>query len=392
LADSPQTHYLNADFDLGLRPRARRRARPALDRQVRELSAQALLGVEAGDAALVRTAIPEGFLDHLGSCEVPVPRVLVHPHVDPLTRLRPFGWSSEAIELNRLHRQPVRHPSLDSIRRVNSRSFALELEAALAPSDSPGAVIDSPAGLEAFLSRAPPASEWVIKAEHGNAGLANRRVRAPDLTAADRGFVAGLFDEDDRLVIEPWLSREHDWCVAFDVPFVSSALRIHETVCTTDGALIGALFEPDGPATLERSDELGKLAARIASRLEDEGYFGPGCFDAFSWRVGDRVGLRALADLNCRRAMSDGAYRLWRKVAADRTLYYRFFNRRKLTLPTELPAARAALGEQRYEPSRRRGILLASPVHFAKLAVIFVAESRPEIRALEREFRARFEA
>jgi hypothetical protein len=392
LGDTPQTHYLNADFDLGLRPRARRLERPALDRQVRELSAQALLGVETGDAALVRAQVPEEFLDYLGSFELPVPRVLVHPSVDPLTRLQPFGWSSEAIELNRLHRQPVRHPPLDSVRRVNSRSFALALEAELAPSDLPGAVIDSPAGLEAFLSRAPSASEWVIKAEHGNAGLANRRVRAPALTAADRRFVVGVFDEDDRLVIEPWLSREHDWCVVFDVPFATSTLRIHETVCTSDGALIGALFGPDGPATLQRSEEIGELAARIAARLEEEGYFGPCCFDAFSWHDGDRLALRMLADLNCRHAMSDGAYRLWRKLAPDRTFYYRFFSRRKLTLPAELRPARDALGEQHYDPSRRLGILLASPLHFTKLAVIFVAESRPEIRALEREFRTRFEA
>jgi hypothetical protein len=401
MSASAQTHYLNADFDLGLRPRPRWLEHPTLVRQVRELSAQALLGAEAGDAALIRARVPEEFLDHLDDCGLSIPRVLVHPRVDPDSRLRPFGWSAEAIELNDLHRRPAAHPSPATIARVNSRSFSLELEAELAPDDPPGSVIDSPAELEAFLARADPGSEWVVKAEHGNAGLANRRLRAPHLATADRGFVEGLYEEDDRLVIEPWLPRERDWCVVFGVPFEPSALRIHETTCTRDGALIGALFDPADPENIPWSEELSEMAERTASRLDEQGYFGPVCFDAFSWRDGDRVRLRSLADLNCRLSMSDGAYRLWRRLAAKQTFYYRFFNRRKLDLPAELPQARAALGDRHYDPARRRGILFASPFRFvveedewlpAKLAVIFIAENRSETLSLEREFRARFES
>ncbi len=97
LADSPQTHYLNAEFDLGLRARPRRLEHGTLMRQDSELSVQSLLGAETGDAALDRTEIPQEFLEHLGACGVSVPRVLVHPELDPLSRLRPFGWSAEAI-------------------------------------------------------------------------------------------------------------------------------------------------------------------------------------------------------------------------------------------------------------------------------------------------------
>ena len=179
--DAPQTHYLNAEFDLALRPRARRSERPGIVRQVRELSAQALLGAQAGDAALVRAEIPQELPDHLAACGLPVPRLLVHPRIDPQSRLAPFGWSAEAIELNRLHHRPAEHPPLSTIRRVNSRSFALELEADLSPGGPPGTILEGREDFEAFLSRAPSASEWVIKAEHGNSGLANRRLRLPRL-------------------------------------------------------------------------------------------------------------------------------------------------------------------------------------------------------------------
>lgn len=400
LTDSSKTHYLNSDFDLSLRPRPAQQASPKLERQVCELSVQAILGVDPGDSALTRAEVPDQYLDYLSEAGLAVPRMLRHPHIDPATRLRPFGWSAEAIELNRAHERPSVHPPLEVVRRVNSRSFGLELESDLGPEGPLGAVVETPDELDSFLSRAPGASEWVIKSEHGNAGLANRRLRRPGLTATDRRFVEQRLAEDDRLVVERWLRRERDWCVVFDVPFVSSALRVHETVCTGDGALIGALFDPAGDDTAPWSQELASMAERVASKLDGEAYFGPVCVDAFSWREENRSRLRPLVDLNCRQSMSDGAWRLWRHLAPTRTLYYRFFNRRKLTLPPGLPATLAALGQYRYDRAGRRGILLGSPLQLGapddawrpgKLAVIFVADDRRGVVDLEQWFRGRFE-
>ena len=143
------------------------------------------------------------------------------------------------------------------------------------------------------------------------------------------------------------------------------------------------------------------MAEQVAASLYDEDYFGPVCVDAFSWHDGERSKLRTLVDLNCRLSMSDGAYRLWRRVAPQQTLYYRFFNRRKLTLPADLADALAALGQHRYDSSARKGVLLASPLELGsgrearrpgKLAVIFIAGTRPGIFELEQWFRKRFEA
>jgi hypothetical protein len=401
LTASPRTHYLNSDFDLSLRPCPQQLDQPRLARQIRELTVQALLGADPGDSALVRAEVPQSFLAHLTASGITVPRLLCHPQVDAAACLRPFGWNAEAIELNRLHPRPVKHPPLESIRRVNSRSFALELEAELAPRGPLGSLVESPAELDTVLLGAPAASGWVIKAEHGNAGLANRRLDATRITPADRRFVDQLFREDDRLVVEPWLTREHDWSVVFGVPFDPAVLRIHETVCTGDGALIGALFDPQDLACAPWSEELAGMAEQVAARLHDEDYFGPVCVDAFSWHDGERSRLRTLVDLNCRLSMSDGAYRLWRRVAPQQTLYYRFFNRRKLTLPADLADALAALGQYRYDSSARTGIFLASPLELGagrearrpgKLAVIFVANTRPGIFELEQWFRKRFEA
>ena len=393
------THYLNPDFDPGLRPRPRQIDHPKLQRQICELSVQAWLAAGRGDAALCRAEVPPEFLEYLAACGLDVPRLLAHPNIDPETRLRPFGWSAEAMKLNRRHRHPDRHPSLTTIRRVNSRSFGLELEREIAPESPLGSHVESVAQLEAFLSEA-PAGEWILKAEHGHSALANRRLREPALTAADRSFVDRRLAEDDLLIVEPWLDRQQDWSVVFEVPFERSSLRIHETFGTRDGALIGALFEHDAPAPDEWIERLAATAERVAARLEQEHYFGPVCVDAFSWNDDGKTRLRPLVDLNCRRAMSDGAHRLWGRLGARRTLYYRFFDRGKLALPEELPQLLHAMGAQRYDPSTRRGILLAAPLRLGpaeeawatrKPAVILVADDRSGVFELERAFRERFE-
>ncbi len=396
--DQSPIHYLNSDFDLSLGRHPS--INPGLERQVRELSVQALIGADASDAAWVRADIPSDFTAYLSENGVPVPQLITHPEIDLTRQLRPFGWNDEAIELNSRCERPATHPPLSVVGRVNSRHFGCGLEAELFPDDPPGTVVRNVAELQTFLHRASADSEWVIKADHGHAGIGNRRLNSNHLSEVDLRFVADRLDQNDCMVIEPWLRRTCDYSVVFDVPFDVGSLQIHETICTDGGALVGAIFEPE-PQAAAPSKTLSDAAARIAARLESEGYFGPASIDAFKWHDGNRTRLRSLVDLNARRSMSDGAYRLWHRLVPERTLYYRFFNLRKLTcLPRKLGQVVDSLGSRRYDPSIGRGILLASPLQLGldgesrapgKLAVMFISEARSEMFALERWFRNEFE-
>ena len=80
----------------------------------------------------------------------------------------------------------------------------------MGPGAVTGSTLESVAALDAFLVEAPADSEWILKAEFGHAGLANRRLRRPRLTDADRRFVEERFGEDDRLVAERWCDRRQD--------------------------------------------------------------------------------------------------------------------------------------------------------------------------------------
>jgi hypothetical protein len=398
LTEPSHIHYLNSDFDLSLGPQQLINA--GLVRQVRELSVQALIGATSEEGAWVRADVPSDFTAYLAGNGVPVPQMVQHPQPDLTRSLRPFGWNHETIEVNQRHSQPTEHPPLSVVRRVNSRSFSCELEAELFPDDPGGTQVRNAAELDTFLARAPANSEWVIKAEHGHAGMANRRLRGTELSATDLRFVNARLNGNDALVIEPWLDRTSDFTLVFDVPFDIGRFRIHETTCTDGGALVGALFDPLRPSDIPWQ-EMSDTAEQIAERLGSAGYFGPASVDTFHWTDGNHTRIRSLVDLNARRTMSDGAYRLWQQLVPERTMFYRFFNRRKLTaLPAELEQVVDALGLRRYDPSHHRGILLASPLRLGldgetrtpgKLAVIFVAETRDEIFTLERWFRDEFE-
>ena len=398
LTDPSHIYYLNSDFDLSLHTHPF--VNPALVRQVRELSVQALIGADKADAAWVRADVPSDFTAYLADNGVPVPQLLQHPQIDPARRLRPFGWNQEAIQQNGRYPQPAVHPPLSVVRRVNSRSFACGLEAELFPDDPRGTLVQSAVELETFLARASAKSEWVIKAEHGNAGLANRRLSSTHLSAADLRFVTSGWPRtiasssnhgSSALATARWFStfRSMSPDCAFTKPSALTAERWWAQSSTPNASptFRGTLW-PMPPSESPRASITRDTSVPSASMRS-------------TGATASAHGFGRWWTLNARQAMTDGAYRLWQRLMPDRTLFYSFFNRRKLTgLPKELGRVVDALGRRRYDPSLRRGILLASPVRLGfdgetrtpgKLAVIFAAEMRSEIFALERWFRDEFE-
>jgi len=391
-------YYLNADFDLSLRARPRALLRSATQRTVRAMTVNGLLLGGEGDAVLTKVGVPGDFLKYLQGQKIVLPRLLRHPEIDRGLRLCPFGWSAEAMVMNEDQQSHVRHPPLELLRSVNSRGFSASLERDHFCGEDAGRQFSSSSDLDRWLGgQGDREKGWVVKADHGNAGVGNRRLRQRALSPEDRRFVDALLEEDDQVTVEPWRERIVDLCAVFTLSGEGEPgpVRLHETVYTRDGALIGALFEK-GYGDAWR-DPMERAAGIIAGELSRRGYFGPVCFDAFVYREGGEERLRPLVDLNCRRPVSDAIRRLWRDRLGDRVLYWRFFSSRKLRPET----AEMAVGSgDHFDPGTRRGVLLTSPWTIEidsqpqrppKLAVAFVGEDRSEVQGLESAFRARCE-
>ncbi len=394
-------HFLNADFDLSLRPRWRRPDGEAARRRITDLAWHALFLAEDNDSVVVPEEVPEDFVEYLHRCRIPMPILTVEPSHRAEKRLSPSGWNADAACRNERYRRPADHPTLEAVARVNGRRFCARIEDAILGGGHVIAEIEDESRLREQLENLPGTpGGWILKAEHGNAGLGNRRLRTRTLSAGDLKTVRRMFEEDDVVILERWRTRLRDLCSTLIVTASGGAdrLGLHEVVNTADGALIGDLFEED-PAPLARwRSPMAEAAEAVAGRLAAAGYTGPACIDAFVWDDRGQPRLRPLVDLNARREISAGASSLWRRLGGRGAAYWRFFTHRKLRLPDTYVEIETGLGCDAYAVGRGSGALLTAPLWLgsrrrpvAKAAVLFLGHDRDEVFALDRRFRERFE-
>jgi len=390
-------HHLNADFDLDLRSGWRPPDGETARRRITDLAWHALFLAGPGDSVLLPEPIPSDFVGYLDRLGIEAPVATVEPDHGPGQRLSPFGWNKTSADLAGRYDATVDHPDLDVVRRVNGRRFSAHLEEELFDENNTTAVLEDETAVRHCLSTLPDSpTGWVLKAEHGNAGMGNRRLRVPILSDGDLKVVRRFFEEDEAIVLEPWRRRLFDLCATFVVRSngEAEAFGLHELVNTADGALIGSLFCEDAKDLDEWRPVMAETVAGVSTRLAKEGYYGPACIDAFVWDDQGRHVLRRLVDLNARRAISAGAKKLWRRLGGRGAAYWRFFSRRKLDLPNSYPELEERLGDDAFDRERHRGVLITAPLWLgpqrrfpAKIAVLLLGRNRDEVLSMDRHLR-----
>jgi hypothetical protein len=394
-------HFLNAEFDLSLRPGWRPPANGAARQAISDLSWHALFLADRGESVLQTELLPDDFGEYIVRSGIDLPPLSVIPGLHPGSSLSPFGWNARAEELDRSYPVAAEHPALDVVARVNGRRFSAHLERELFGDDHTLAVATGELELLDALARLPKQSSGLLlKADHGNAALGNRRLSTRTLADGDLNMIRRTFAEDEAMVVEPWLKRLVDLCATFSVLGDGSVIdyRLNEIVNTADGALIGTLFDSDDAVLAEWGTAMAEASSAIAGRLAGEGYRGPTCVDAFVWDDNGVPRLRRLVDLNARRQMSAGALRLWQRLGGRGAAYWRFYSRRKLLLPASYDELERHLGEAAWDPARRRGVLITAPLWLgrdrrspAKIAALLVGRNRNEVLAMDRRVRSRLE-
>lgn len=359
---------------------------------------QLFLGVN-GDSILVDEEPEEDFLAYLERLSLPVPSFCVRPNCRVEAAFTPFGWNEEAGRLNRSYDVPAEHPPFEVVRRVNGRRWSASLERKLFEDVVVVGVVHSPEELESMLRERPvDEDEWIVKSEHGNSGLGNRRLRGRDLEAADLKVVRRLLAEDECLLVERWCRRTVDLVTTFNVDENGGVddLTFYEVVNTADGAFIGDIFDRASPMVGRWQPRMADAAIRVAGELAREGYFGPVCLDAFAWNDKGQDRLRALVEVNARRQVAAAALSLWRSWGCQPVVYWRLFSTKKLRVPENIEAFVTALGSDAFDPVSLSGVLLTSPLHFAagrpqRVGVLMAGEDRAAVDLLDLRFRERFE-
>jgi hypothetical protein len=392
-------YLINAGFDLSLRPRRHRSAVDGSTRLAAEMPYHLLLLGVGGDRVLVENQPDRDWLAYVERLGFGRPATRVRSGEPPDAEFVPFGWNDEAVEHNRHYLRPSVHPPLEVLRRVNGRRFAAQLEDEIFGVREVVGVFDSADELEAWLtSHRDDDTGWILKSEHGNAGLGNRRLRSCALDRPDREWLRRQLAEDAWMLVERWRRRVLDIAAAFTIDRDGGmdGLELYEVVNTADGAYIGSLFDRASESIEAWRCALMDLSSKVSTRLAENGYLGPVCLDAFVWLDEGERRLRPLADLNARLQVSAPMLRLWQSWGREQVLYWRLFATRKLRLPTDFRQIEAVLGDDAFDPSRRRGVLVTSPLAVAgrplrRVGVLLAGGSRAEVMAMDCRLRVRFE-
>jgi hypothetical protein len=265
-------------------------------------------------------------------------------------QFEPWGWSSSAIEFARRLGLHFESPSLEAVRKINSRQFLAPFDRFLAPGQTltrtrrPEGLIEPDAGfwsplessglstlteklatsgslcrsiseVQEALSQFQQAgfSQWVIKANYSQAAR-NRLLGKDLLSSSDVAWLQKRLQAEEPVYAEPWLERISECGLQFLVSCRKSAMESRsiqflgaaELLTDTAGRYQGSVIRSEMP-----DEEIGWWAPAIdhgraiAESAQQHGYFGPLGIDCMLVREsnGQRLLLRPCHDLNGRMTM-----------------------------------------------------------------------------------------
>ncbi len=328
----PFLYYLNALFDLQLNGSP---ISAKLQASATQMECLFLAVAKKGDRVLLQTPADESYLHYLrrfglGEAEIQGPTEKARGYV-----ARVWGWNTEAVNLLSNTGADCTHPSLDIVRRVNSRLFCHtvgrqeDLGVPYAHWCS-----DSDEVFEAVDHM--PRGRKVIKAPFGTAGAGFYWIDSAHEIRNRQQAIQTICEQQGGVVVEPWLERIVDiGSLARITPEGRvSPPRHHRNLSNRAGTFFGDWIEPEDPILAPWIERLDEAIAVTARRLYEAGYWGVFGCDSFLYRDEQcNTGLVSVFEINARCPMSVIAYGVKNKVAPERPGLFRFIARRRHSLP-----------------------------------------------------------
>jgi hypothetical protein len=229
----------------------------------------------------------------------------------PDWELVPWGWTASVLKWGQKFGWNCPAPSLDTVKRVNSRAFRAELELRLAIALPQSAILTSTdqlaKHLEDFANYQPdPAvAGWVLKANFGMSGRERQLGRGPRMTDPVLNWAKRRLQQSSAVVFEPWLDRVAEAGIQIDIPRAGEPQLLGVLPLLTDptGTYRGSRIQCRD-SDLQIWQSAATTALQVAREVQSAGYFGPLGIDAMQYRDRDgRLQIRPLQDLNARYTM-----------------------------------------------------------------------------------------
>lgn len=383
---NPHIYYLNTLFDLetggidcsGLR------------RSAAEMSALAIPFAKHDDYALLDIDIEDNYLEYLKTCGLEVPSIIhgTGKCIDGCSGIA-WGWSEQVIKRLIDSGAVCDCPSIDIIKKVNSRKFCNML-GRMHGLGVPGSVyVESN---QEFQSTVALLQEFpmVIKPVFGGSGHGFTMLNsANDISKADVGKGA---------VIEQWMSRVYDLSTAVVIDKCGKIVkwRHQRLFCNSHGAFYGIYLSKEDAIIDKWKECMEKAAVLATNALINEGYYGPAGFDAFVYQGRNGVHLAPVIEINARMIMSDIADALRIQLAPQKHIFFRFVSRRNMRVPSSYDEWLYRIGSDVYNPDTKQGVVCVSPfkgrfdgrwMFLSRFAFFLSAGSETELFALDERLR-----
>jgi hypothetical protein len=196
--------------------------------------------------------------------------------------------------------RPALAPDPAILTRVASRAFSASLGLPFASARLATSLDD----VLGAVRHAPPSGSWLIRRVFGFAGKGRRLVRAGELGAPDRAFVARALAHG-AVLVEPWVEVELDVAIHGFLAPAGDRLTLGEPAIADvgPGGVWRASRRAHGELDRREVTALATEARRVGDALAAAGFFGPFGLDGFRYREVGETRFVARCDLNPRYTM-----------------------------------------------------------------------------------------
>jgi hypothetical protein len=311
-----------------------------------------------------------------------------------------WGWNKKSAERFQALGVHCKHPELSVIRTVNGREFCAKFNAETATGVPGSRFCKSAEDIRFAVHALKNNFPFVIKPTFGDPGFGFIIINSPDEMDGEPGRKIDRLIAQNGCVVEPWCERVYDVsssCVLKSDGSIDS-LRHYRCYTGKRGTFYGVVFGGTNPIIEQHREKLEQAVRHACRALTREGYFGPVSFDSlvFKDNKSGHLMLAPVIEINARYTMSFIAHALYSSIGCDRCCFFRFINRRLLSLPETYSAWEEYCGADCYSPEKRKGIITLSPLRVShsaqwiqpsRSAFLIVASSEDEMVAMDARLR-----
>ncbi|KMQ51521.1 hypothetical protein CHISP_1529 [Chitinispirillum alkaliphilum] len=353
--------YFNALFDLVPGSFKSAAIRSAAD----EMTALFLpLGTEE-DFILLKTQLPDEHFCYLQTAGLNLPVPFSDKTNESNLRLLPWGWDEETAELSRRLGDISPHPSIPSVRYVNSREFLSTISNSIPYGDTDSYFVQTRADLKHALSVLENSFPLVIKPNFGSSGFGFIHLKSKKDVDINQKSIFGYL-ENSAAVIEPWRNRLTDTSSSINIEPDGSYSDLRHIRCIVNryGTFNGALLPPvETSFSDSHLSTISDCIKALVPGILKAGYFGPVGIDSYTYLDNNgQIQLSPVVEINARHVVSDIARSLQDKLCPEKYCFLRFASRKMMPLPDSYETFSSKLGEFNFSLESKEGILLVTPL------------------------------